>query len=171
MRSIPLHHSLTARLIALLIAIPIFGALAQVSIAPVVPNSTDRVMISVPMNGAPYPGNPPPSQLVLGHTIFLTVVTNGLDWGPNPPWSQSYLIGPLAPGQYEVQFQASASANEPPYRTLTAQFEVVDVAQTQVRSAVEYFWAQRIHYFMTSDPGEMDALDAGTFPGWRRTGQ
>ena len=36
---------------------------------------------------------------------------------------------------------------------------------------IEYYEAAFDHYFMTSLPNEIEALDAGTFPGWARTGQ
>lgn len=36
---------------------------------------------------------------------------------------------------------------------------------------VEYHWAARDHYFMSSNPAEIAALDAGVFSGWTRTGQ
>jgi hypothetical protein len=43
-------------------------------------------------------------------------------------------------------------------------------AQTQV--AVEYYYADWNFYFITSDPGEIAALDGGAFGGlWKRTGQ
>jgi hypothetical protein len=37
--------------------------------------------------------------------------------------------------------------------------------------AVEYFHAGFGHYFVTALPGEVTALDAGTVPGWARTGE
>jgi hypothetical protein len=39
-----------------------------------------------------------------------------------------------------------------------------------VGRAVEYYHAGLDHYFMTAAPAEIDALDGGRFPGWRRTG-
>jgi hypothetical protein len=36
--------------------------------------------------------------------------------------------------------------------------------------AVEYYWAALDHYFVTADPDEVAALDAGAFQGWVRTG-
>src|SRR5215470_2713154 len=43
-------------------------------------------------------------------------------------------------------------------------------AQTQL--AVEYYYADWDFYFVTSDPGEIAALDGGAFGGlWQRTGQ
>jgi hypothetical protein len=36
---------------------------------------------------------------------------------------------------------------------------------------VEYFNAAFEHYFVTDIAGEIDKLDAGTFAGWRRTGE
>jgi photosystem II stability/assembly factor-like uncharacterized protein len=35
---------------------------------------------------------------------------------------------------------------------------------------IEYFYAAFRHYFITSIPGEINALDNGAFPGWVRTG-
>jgi serine protease len=40
----------------------------------------------------------------------------------------------------------------------------------KVAFAVEYYYAALDHYFMTSDPSEMNALDTGRFFGWQRTG-
>ena len=40
-----------------------------------------------------------------------------------------------------------------------------------VGDAVEYYNAQRDHYFMTAYAAEIALLDAGHFPGWVRTGQ
>jgi hypothetical protein len=39
-----------------------------------------------------------------------------------------------------------------------------------VVSAVEYVHSEWNHYFVSVDPDEIAKLDAGTFPGWRRTG-
>jgi len=39
-----------------------------------------------------------------------------------------------------------------------------------VARAVEYYYAALDHYFMTANAAEIDALDAGRFPGWQRTG-
>jgi hypothetical protein len=36
--------------------------------------------------------------------------------------------------------------------------------------AVEYYLAARDHWFLTAEPGDIAALDADFFPGWRRTG-
>jgi len=43
-------------------------------------------------------------------------------------------------------------------------------AVPKVLFAVEYYHAALDHYFMTADPGEIAALDAGHFTGWQRTG-
>ena len=37
--------------------------------------------------------------------------------------------------------------------------------------AVEFHYPVFDHYFITADPGEISALDSGTFPGWVRTGE
>jgi hypothetical protein len=36
---------------------------------------------------------------------------------------------------------------------------------------IEYYHARLDHYFLTGDPGEVNALDAGVLTGWRRTGE
>jgi DNA-binding beta-propeller fold protein YncE len=41
----------------------------------------------------------------------------------------------------------------------------------KVSLAVEYFHAALGHYFLTSFPAEINALDTGVFIGWQRTGQ
>jgi hypothetical protein len=42
--------------------------------------------------------------------------------------------------------------------------------EPQLATAVEYYHADLDHYFTTSIPGEIAALDAGNPPGWSRTG-
>ena len=45
-------------------------------------------------------------------------------------------------------------------------------ALAQTQTAVEYYYADWDHYFMTSSPGEIAWLDGGAFGGvWKRTGQ
>jgi hypothetical protein len=45
-------------------------------------------------------------------------------------------------------------------------------ASAQTQLAVEYYYADWNFYFVTSDPGEIAALDGGAFGGlWKRTGQ
>jgi DNA-binding beta-propeller fold protein YncE len=41
----------------------------------------------------------------------------------------------------------------------------------RVTATIEYFEAALGHYFTTSLPAEISALDAGRFPGWQRTGE
>ncbi|MEP7181483.1 MAG: hypothetical protein ABI886_04790 [Betaproteobacteria bacterium] len=45
------------------------------------------------------------------------------------------------------------------------------VSIPNVSLAVEYFYAAVGHYFTTSSPLEIAALDNGRFPGWQRTGE
>ena len=65
-----------------------------------------------------------------------------------------------------------------------AEFEAVDVSSLMIdpdsgatraaaadgRTAVEFHRASADHYFLSSDPVEIAALDAGFFAGWTRTG-
>jgi hypothetical protein len=45
-----------------------------------------------------------------------------------------------------------------------------DAGTSSTVEVIEYYDASRDHYFMTSLTNETEALDAGRFPGWRRTG-
>jgi hypothetical protein len=44
-------------------------------------------------------------------------------------------------------------------------------ARAEVVTAVEYYHQAFEHYFVTSNPAEIAALDTGMFQGWWRTGQ
>ncbi len=43
-------------------------------------------------------------------------------------------------------------------------------ASGDLLDAIEYYYQKLDHYFVTADPHEISALDAGMFPGWQRTG-
>src|SRR4029077_5771744 len=47
---------------------------------------------------------------------------------------------------------------------------VVTPAHAKIIDVIEYYNASLNHYFMTSLPAEIAALDAGTIKGWKRTG-
>lgn len=49
--------------------------------------------------------------------------------------------------------------------------EAVRQVQLQTVSVIEYYNVSLDHYFVSAAPLEIAALDAGQFPGWRRTGQ
>jgi hypothetical protein len=51
--------------------------------------------------------------------------------------------------------------------TLTAR---LPFAQRATVTAVEFYRADRDHYFLSTDPAEIAGLDAGVFVGWARTG-
>jgi hypothetical protein len=147
-------------------------AAQSVSVSPPAPNSVDRPMIVVTVPGGAFPRDASSlSKSIQGNLIQLGLCQNGLDFGPNPPFTVSYVLGALAPGQYTVQFESRCAPSDPIGFAASFQFQVVDATQTLLRSAVEFFRDNAKHYFMTADPGEIDALDSGLFPGWRRTGQ
>lgn len=49
--------------------------------------------------------------------------------------------------------------------------EAIRQLTVQSSSVIEYYNASLDHYFVTASPVEINALDSGTFKGWRRTGQ
>ena len=144
----------------------------SVSVSPPAPNSVDRPMIIVTVPGGAFPLDASSlSKSIQGNLIQLGLCQNGIDLGPNPPFNVSYILGALEPGQYMVQFESRCSPSDPIRFAVSFQFQVVDATQTLLRSAVEFFRDNANHYFMTAEPVEIDALDSGHFPGWRRTGQ
>jgi len=46
-----------------------------------------------------------------------------------------------------------------------------DFPPLPANTAIEFYHAAFDHYFITSLPAEIAALDAGTFTGWSRTGR
>ena len=62
-------------------------------------------------------------------------------------------------------------AQDDPTRNLIAIVATSAVSIPNVAVAVEYFDAALGHYFTTSIPAEIAALDGGMFPGWQRTGE
>jgi len=95
----------------------------------------------------------------------------------NPQGPVQIDVGPLPPGTYTVQGSAygvtggvvTDLCNGPRvFTTLTIEQAAGPVAR---QTAVEFYNQDRDHYFMSSDPAEIAALDAGSKPGWRRTGK
>ena len=85
------------------------------------------------------------------------------------------IVGPLAAGTYTLSTR---------FHAIDASGIVTDVCPAQdssllvglqsgptvLATAVEYHYAALDHYFVTSDPAEIAALDGGLFPGWLRSG-
>jgi uncharacterized delta-60 repeat protein len=45
------------------------------------------------------------------------------------------------------------------------------VPKLRMGTAIEFYWADRDHYFITADPAETQLLDSGQTAGWTRTGE
>jgi len=66
----------------------------------------------------------------------------------------------------------AAVAHAPAWLALAALLAFGPPANAQTQTAVEYYYAAWNHYFVTSFPDEIDALDGGAFGGlWKRTGE
>jgi hypothetical protein len=74
----------------------------------------------------------------------------------------------LAVGAHPIVAVYSGDAAHPPGESPLL-IQVVDTPGSDV--VVEYVYPPWNHYFITSIPGEIDALDSGAFPGWQRTGE
>lgn len=84
-------------------------------------------------------------------------------------WRAFYSLGSLPPGRYYVEYYDTPSV--PEYTDtpkFTAEFTVSVHGPLTV---VEYFNATLAHYFIASDPDEIQRLDGGTIAGWQRTGE
>jgi hypothetical protein len=80
-----------------------------------------------------------------------------LEQEPNCPYAENYCV------DYSIQF---------PGRVIFSNGIPTQYNQEPTSAmAIEYFHAGFQHYFLTSIPNEIAALDSGVFKGWTRTGQ
>lgn len=86
-------------------------------------------------------------------------------------------LAPLPSGTYHLAMQIHAVDDTtgevvPACSPTTFGFRVVDRPHAVVErvTVVEYYHAAMDHYFVSADPAEVAALDAGAFEGWQRTG-
>lgn len=93
-----------------------------------------------------------------GHVMGL--FSWGYHYRDDPTWGSS-------PG--DSAYDKSASIRGKPAEAVMRSWsERWSVGAT---TAIEYHHAEWDHYFMTSIPGEISALDSGAFAGWTRTGE
>ncbi len=82
-------------------------------------------------------------------------------------------LPPLAVGNYVMEYSEATTWDDGSpascVHKLTRQFSVIP--QSYLTYVVEYYNASLDHYFLTADAGERTALDEGTIPGWKATGQ
>lgn len=80
---------------------------------------------------------------------------------------------PSADTSYTVTLSGMSGPGVPP--TIQYTVTIIDPAASSPPSTtatvVEYYWAMRDHYFITSAPAEIAALDAAPPGGWVRTGR
>lgn len=107
-----------------------------------------------------------------GNHIIVTIYDNLFSYSPNPWIVLGQEIGPLAPGDYKVDVILTAFLPVPQYPIPVASAVPLHVTSVPATTewAVEYFNRTLNHYFVTSLPAEMQALDLGVFVGWQRTG-
>ena len=93
------------------------------------------------------------------------------------PLYYDFSLGPLPPGSYEVEFDAPipqdgyVPALQPVSFRTTLDVSPATDAPTAVRMAIEFYRPGADHYFVTVSAEEINKLDSGTFPGWKRTGE
>lgn len=96
---------------------------------------------------------------------------------PATPQLLSVDAGPLSPGTYTVQGTVYGITNGVKSDVCNGPMTLTSLAIEQAtapvarQTAVEFYNGARDHYFMSSDIAEIAALDAGTTPGWSRTGR
>jgi hypothetical protein len=111
-----------------------------------------------------------------GNVIDVNVYVDHLNGQIFPQPIQVNETAPLlAAGTYTfryVEFDRNVFSSNDYFPPVVHSALTVTVADPSiVATAVEYYYAQRDHYFMTANPVEIAALDGGVFPGWVRTGQ
>ena len=150
-------------------------ALASIEIGPPIPVADQP--FSVSRAGLVY--GPPVS--VFQTTVTITQqkidVVAYVDLGSTQEFPTPYLatgtVSSLPAGEYLVRVfrrdrtASSGSFGEP---LLLETLQISVVAPSNVVDAVEYFSGSRDHYFLTVNPFEIAALDAGLLPDWVRTG-
>lgn len=99
----------------------------------------------------------------------MMLADNGSSWflsgAPDPRWNDDELhaLQQLAGADFEAVDISSLIVDPDSGATRTT-------APADRRTAVEFRRASVDHYFVSSDPAEIAALDAGVFAGWARTG-
>jgi hypothetical protein len=99
----------------------------------------------------------------------MMLADNGSPWylsgAPDPRWSDDDLhaLKQLRGADFEA-VDATSLMVDP-------NLGVVRGAASDGRTAVEFHRASVDHYFLSADPAEIAALDAGVFAGWARTGR
>ncbi len=99
----------------------------------------------------------------------MMLADNGSSWylsgAPDPRWNDDELhaLQALTGADFEAVDVSSLMVDPDSGATRAA-------AAADGRTAVEFHRASADHYFLSSDPAEIAALDAGFFAGWTRTG-
>jgi len=111
-----------------------------------------------------------------GGPVPVTMETLAMGYGDNTivfrPAGISY-AKPVADRSYTVTVSGMNGPGVPP--TIQYAVTIIDPATagppSTTATVVEYYWATRDHYFITSAPAEIAALDAAPPGGWVRTGR
>lgn len=152
---------LTSATAVLFAAITAAAEPVRLVVSPPLPTPNDRVTLRVSLQ-SPWSQSRSP-LLVLDNSLFF--MGKDLHFGDA---EISVDVGALAAGQYFAQFYDVYSDR----RHGDARFEVrFTVTESGPVTVIEYFNAAKGHYFMTSDSGEIAALDNGVQRGWARTGE
>jgi uncharacterized protein DUF5648 len=159
----------------------------EASFTPFHPQASDVIGFNVTLP-AVYFG---PPQLVLSRatigpgsraTIELVVTTDAAPFADyqvaiatqEPVARGSGTVGRVAVGDYDMtvivrRYDAKTAVLDEPCSRKSSRLSVYP--DDGLAPVIEYYHPLLDHYFMTQDPAEIDALDAGERPGWQRTGQ
>lgn len=113
---------------------------------------------------------PPSMQQVLVYRIEgIHSASVGVTLHQTSLWRAFFSLRALQPGRYLVEYYDTPS---PPSYDETPKFTAeFHVSERGPLTVVEYFNATLAHYFIASDPDEIQRLDDGTISGWQRTGE
>jgi hypothetical protein len=172
---------------------PYCSGIVRTTFSPANPGASDLIAIWNAANWTPSWWTPATGFIVSLTTVDLdqsrvaldVIFTDDASKFPSYRLVDSYgdspfaLVGPLAPGNYQVN--ASVRAADPvtgsiapvcpnaPTQTATLVVST-QPAPTQTAPIIEFYNAVLDHYFMSQDAKEISDLDNGVHPGWTRTG-
>jgi hypothetical protein len=86
-----------------------------ISVNPFAPTDTNVLHITVATNAPCYPSAPGDgvTTTVSGQTIQIVARLTCIALTPPPPFTFTVDVGPLSPGQYQIQYLASSGATPP----------------------------------------------------------
>ena len=149
------------------------GLNPTLTVSPTIPSPANTVLLNL-IDQTSYAARVDSSSVTItGTTIEIDAQITLSTFDVMLFYSIQEQLPALPEGRYTVRYVAQVkqfmSDYSPP--TLIRVWDFVVLGPDKTVSAVEYYYGHLDHYFLSAAPAEINALDAGLFPGWVRTGQ